>query len=229
MRTNVVATVKSWNIENFKQLEEQHKECNWVLISEKDELTIERLQALDPEFVFFPHWSWIIPKRIYEAFECVVFHMTDLPFGRGGHPLQNLIVRGIKETKVSAIKAVGEVDAGPVYAKRPLDLSGSAEDIYRRASKIVFSLIASIAKDKPIATEQEGEIVTFERRTREMSKLPGNEDLEKVYDWIRMLDAEGYPQAYVNHGDLRLTFRKAERTDDAVIAEVVITRGAGDE
>ena len=41
--------------------------------------------------------------------------MTDLPFGRGGSPLQNLIVRGYKETMLSAIKCVGEVDAGPIY------------------------------------------------------------------------------------------------------------------
>ena len=30
--------------------------------------------------------------------------MTDLPYGRGGSPLQNLIIRGFESTKISAIE-----------------------------------------------------------------------------------------------------------------------------
>jgi len=37
---------------------------------------------------------WIILKEIFENYEIILFHMTDLPYGRGGSPLQNLIVRG---------------------------------------------------------------------------------------------------------------------------------------
>jgi methionyl-tRNA formyltransferase len=68
-----------------------------------------------PRYVFFAHWSWKIPRAVYEAHECVIFHMTDVPFGRGGSPLQNLISRGIYETKLSALRCVEEMDAGPVY------------------------------------------------------------------------------------------------------------------
>jgi len=44
--------------------------------------------------------------------------MTDLPFGRGGSPLQNLIERGIKKTKISAIKVDGGIDTGDIFFKR---------------------------------------------------------------------------------------------------------------
>jgi methionyl-tRNA formyltransferase len=44
--------------------------------------------------------------------------MTDLPFGRGGSPLQNLISRKIYNTKLSAIRVVKELDAGPVFLKK---------------------------------------------------------------------------------------------------------------
>ena len=117
MKTIVVVAVKSWNIKNFKRLKELDSDFNWVLFTDKYELTKERLEELDPEFVFFVHWSWIIKKDIYENFNCIVFHMTDLPFGRGGSPLQNLISRGIKKTKLSAIKVVRDIDAGPIYMK----------------------------------------------------------------------------------------------------------------
>ena len=39
--------------------------------------------------------------------------MTDLPFGRGGTPLQNLIVKGFDKTKISALKVTKGIDAGP--------------------------------------------------------------------------------------------------------------------
>ena len=53
--------------------------------------------------------------------------MTDLPFGRGGSPLQNLIERGIKQTKISAIKCVKELDGGDIYLKRDLETFDKAE------------------------------------------------------------------------------------------------------
>ena len=65
--------------------------------------------------------------------------MGDLPFGRGGSPLQNLIVRGFKETKISAVKAVKNIDGGPIYMKRKLSLTGTAQAIYERASGIIFN------------------------------------------------------------------------------------------
>ena len=69
-------------------------------ILDPEDLTPERLASLDPRYVFFLHWSWKIPAEIHTRFECVIFHMSDVPYGRGGSPLQNLIVVdvvGVKE------------------------------------------------------------------------------------------------------------------------------------
>ena len=92
------------------------------------------LESSEPDWIFFPHWSWKIPEAVFQTHRCVIFHMTDLPFGRGGSPLQNLILRGHATTKLSAIQCVAELDAGPVYMKVDLDLSGTAEDILGRAA-----------------------------------------------------------------------------------------------
>ena len=59
--------------------------------------------------------------------------MTDVPFGRGGSPLQNLISRGIYETKISAFRCVAEMDAGPVYPKRPFSLAEGRQASSSRA------------------------------------------------------------------------------------------------
>ena len=46
--------------------------------------------------------------------------MTDLPFGRGGSPLQNLLLRDIEKTKISLIKMNNKLDQGDIVQKRNL-------------------------------------------------------------------------------------------------------------
>lgn len=221
----VIATLKSWNVELAEQLKEELKPLHQVtVLTKKEELTIEALEKIQPSYVFFPHWSYIIKKEIYEKFNCVVFHMTDLPFGRGGSPLQNLIANGYKETKISAIKVIEKVDAGPIYMKEPLTLEGSAEEIFRRAANIIFrKMIPDFLKENPVAVPQTGEPLTFRRRKPEESELVGDMSLDKIYDYIRMLDAEGYPNAFLSFGKYRLLFQKARKDGKTVIAEVRFT------
>lgn len=218
MSKYVIATTKSWNIENARKLIEHNK--NIVLIDEKNSLTKEYLDSIQPEYVFFPHWSWIIPKEIYENFRCVVFHMTDLPFGRGGSPLQNLLVRGIYETKVSAIKVVEGLDEGPVYLKESIDISeGNADEILKAVSNIVFSkMIPIFLENELIPKEQVGEVICFKRRKPEQSEIPEGLSQRQLYDYIRMLDGEGYPTAFVKCIDKRIYFTNAQYNNGVVTA-----------
>jgi methionyl-tRNA formyltransferase len=176
--------------------------------------------------VFFPHWSRFIPEEIYGNFECVVFHMTDLPFGRGGSPLQNLILRGLRRTKISAIRVERELDAGPVYLKEPVSLHGSAQEIYERVSKIIFSgMIPAMLKKKPVPRPQRGRPTVFARRKPEQSRLPAFRSAREAYDFIRMLDAEGYPPAFADFGGLRAEFTGAVLEKGGVRAGVFFRPG----
>ena len=74
----------------------------------------------------------------------------------------------------------------------------------------------------PQPTPQEGEVVIFKRRKPEESNLPNIGNLQNAYDFIRMLDAEGYPTAFIEHGDYLVNFRKAKLEDDRIVAEVEI-------
>lgn len=221
--TYVIASSRIW-YQNLAEHLADTTEREFILITNKEDLTFERLEKLQPRFIFFPHWSYLIPKEIYENFECVIFHMTDVPFGRGGSPLQNLIARGIYETKVTALRCEAEVDAGPVYLKHPLALHGSAEEIYLRASKIIETLIAEVVLHEPEPLPQQGEVVYFPRRKFHESDISNISGLEQVFDYIRMLDAEGYPKAFLETDKLRLEFQRASIKQGKIIADVIITK-----
>jgi methionyl-tRNA formyltransferase len=214
----VVAASRAWDRAVFDDLIASYS-GTWTLVTSPAELSRERLLALTPRFVFFLHWSWKVPADIVEGFECVGFHMTDLPYGRGGSPLQNLILRGHKTTMISAFRLEEKMDAGPVYLKAPLALDGSAQEIYSRAFRMAATMVKRIIEETPTPVPQQGDVVTFPRRTPAESILPDDSAPEAIYDFIRMLDAEGYPRAFVETGTWRCEFSRATLDGDTVRAE----------
>lgn len=222
-RRYVIATSRKWFEDIAERLHTSTGEA-FTLINNKKDLTLEKLREINPGYVFFPHWSYIIPEEIYSHFECVIFHMTDVPFGRGGSPLQNLISRGIYETKISALKCSEGIDAGPVYMKRSFSLYGSAEEIYLRAGKLMEEMIIEIVEKELVPVEQKGDPVYFARRKPEDGNISPLKELNEVFDYIRMLDADGYPRAFLETEHFRLEFQRPALKSGKVVADVVITQ-----
>lgn len=219
----IVAGRQAWNRRHFDELLAS-ADGQWVFVSSSEELSEALEGGGNCRYLFFLHWSEKVPDAILENNECVCFHMTDVPFGRGGTPLQNLISRGIRETKLTALRMTSEFDAGPVYVKQALSLEGSsAEEIYMRASELSCRLAIEIASGERVPEEQIGEPVVFRRRKAAESELPGDAaDLRQLHDHIRMLDAEGYPPAFLDVGDYRIEFSGSSLYEGKVEARVRI-------
>lgn len=192
-------------------------------IRERADLSVPSLDAFAPSHVFLPHWSWKVARPVFDRYECIVFHMTDLPFGRGGSPLQNLVVRGIEQTKLSALKCGEELDSGPVYLKRDLSTLGTAEEVFMRASVLMEEMIAAIVLGQLRPSAQVGDVVPFVRRTPEQSDLRLAASLGDMHDMIRMLDADGYPHAFIESHGFRFEFTRSSARPDHLLADVRIS------
>lgn len=211
--TYVVATIKPWNIKVFKTTISKYP-GKWMLISEPEKLTIKNLRDLKAKTIFFPHWSEKIPTEILNEFECIGFHETDLPYGRGGSPIQNLVLEGKKKnSKLSAIRLQEGWDTGAVYLKESISLAGTAQEIFERNAKIVARMIKKIVQNKPVPKPQKGKVHVFKRRKPEQSNLltQNFKSTDELYDFIRILDAETYPHAFVELGNLRAEFSSAKK------------------
>jgi methionyl-tRNA formyltransferase len=196
----------------------------WSFAHDPTELSPERVSSIKPQIIFLLHWSWKVPDTIVAGYECIGFHMTDLPFGRGGSPLQNLIVRGFTETRLTAFSLAEGMDTGAIYAKMPLALHGRAEEIYGRASRLAVTMIEDILRRRPEPVPQSGEPTVFQRRRPAESVLPDGLSPDQLYDFIRMLDAPGYPLAFVDAAGYRLELSHAALHDGRVDARVTMTR-----
>lgn len=224
MKTYLLVTEKIWHHELFEDLLIS-KSGNWIIINQKENFTLNKIESLKPDYIFIPHWSHIIPSEIFLRYECILFHMTDLPFGRGGSPLQNLIVLDYKETVISAIRVEKGLDTGPIYLKSKLSLLGTAEEIFIRSGLIIKDMIFSIIENNISPQLQSGNISNFRRRKRSESNISSLSDINKVYDYIRMLDAEGYPNAFLETESLLFEFSRASlKANKTIIADVRITK-----
>ena len=221
MKKYILLTGKSCHQEMFENLL-QRKEESWKLISNKEEFNIDTINNYNPEKIFIPHWSHIIPSEIWSKYECIVFHMTDLPYGRGGSPLQNLILSGYSSTILSALKVEEGIDEGSIYIKKPLSLEGAAIDIFKRASDVIYTMILEIIKDKIIPNPQIGEPIFFKRRTPKQSSIEQLGSIKQIYDFIRMLDCEGYPNAFLETINFKFEFFNASLNNDEILANVRI-------
>ena len=65
----VIACSNSW----FQACLDTLKVDELLKISTKEELNLEVLDDFQPDFVFFPHWSWLVDEEIYEPTDASFF------------------------------------------------------------------------------------------------------------------------------------------------------------
>ena len=222
MKTIIILSKKSWHTNLSKNLSEKFEKFDFILINNERDFNYSNIRKINPHKIFIPHWSNIIPEIIYTNFECILFHMTDLPFGRGGSPLQNLIKLGYTETKISAIRVTKNLDAGPIFLKKNLTLHGSANDIFIRSSNIIEKIIIELLNYDIKPVKQKGAVTFFKRRLPHQSSIKDINTIKELYDHIRMLDCDGYPKAFLEFKNFKIEFENAQINDKKIKADVRI-------
>ena len=203
MTRYVIASSKDWF-----ELSDSNLKSNkdFIYLRKKEQLNKENLEEIEPRYIFFPHWNWLIDEEIYNNFECIVFHTAPLPYGRGGSPIQNLIIRGFNEAPVCSLRVDGTLDGGPIYLRQNVSLLGTLSQIFNRINLCINQQIKEIIHNEISPEEQEGEVVTFKRRKALDNKIPENSNFNEFYNRVRMLDHPEYPNSYIQHGNLRIEF-----------------------
>lgn len=160
----VVATGHAWGVETYWKCARRIA-GQWDHVQTPGALAAALLEER-PAYVFFLNWSTHVPRDITDEFTCVNVHATDLPFGRGGHPIENLILRGHLQTVLTAHQMTDEFDAGPIYAQRgPVSLQGTKDEILVRFIEPSVDLLRWIVGTHPIPVPQTGPVVRFQRLT----------------------------------------------------------------
>ena len=144
----------------------------------------------------------------------------------------SLLAPGESSEKISRVAVafgntagkIGIVIAMAAVIGRCLIDSGSAEEIYIRATYKAAEMMQCIISEEIAPVPQQGKVAVFERRRPEESEITEVESLQQLYDFIRMLDAEGYPHAFIKWQGFRLEFSRATPYNGQVMADVQIVK-----
>jgi len=226
MLKTILFGYRDWAFEIFNELKSNKKLIILDIVKSQEEYLL-KCNNIPPEvdFLLFVGWSWIIPASITKNFLCLGIHPSDLPFYRGGSPIQHQIIAGLEKSKVSLMTLSSEqLDAGDIWIKEDLDLTGkNIKEIFSNISKSSIRMLGKFIEDFKNITPQK-QIVTngsyFKRRSSADSKMSPNDfinnDLKTIYNFIRAL-TDPYPNAYIEdvNGN-RLVFKEVEYIENKI-------------
>ena len=184
------------------------KNVKFLFFNKQSELSLKNLKRIKPNIIFFPYWHWKVDSKILDKFLCIGFHTAPLPYGRGGSPVQNQIIRGKKKSQICAIKYNNIIDGGDVFLRSNILLKGTANEIFKNIFDKIIVMITKIIKKTPRSKKQIGKVTVFKRRKPSQSQINFNTTLTKIYDFIRMLDLDfkNFPKAFLNEKKYKIIF-----------------------
>ena len=188
-----------------------------VIIKAQSDFDFSSLEMLKPDFVLFYGWSWRIPLGFISTHKCLMLHPSDLPKYRGGSPIQNQILNGILDSKISIFQCTDEIDAGPILAQRPLSLRGELSEILDRVEHGGLEATLDILKgDYRILKQAKEDASYYQRRSPSQSEITLNElktsSAVDIYNKVRSLQ-DPYPNAFIKMYDGSKLFLKSVSID----------------
>ena len=133
----------------------------------------------------------------------------------------------IKKTKISAFKVSERLDSGPICIQGDLSLQGNALDILSKMEAKSVQMIKKIIKTKNLKfKKQKGKPSFFKRRKPSESKINAykTKTINELYDFLRMLDAPGYPKAFIKLNKFKFSFNDIKIIKNKINAKVEITK-----
>ena len=112
----------------------------------REEETVEALRALKPDVCAVVAYGRILPQKVLDipTFGCINIHASLLPSYRGSAPYQWAVLDGLKETGVTAMYLVKEMDAGDIIdtAETPIGENETAGELLERLAQLGAGLLA---------------------------------------------------------------------------------------
>ncbi|HSD98644.1 MAG TPA: formyltransferase family protein [Patescibacteria group bacterium] len=188
-----------------------------------DPKVLKKILRIHPDVFLFYGWSWMIPKKLYENFPCIVLHPSPLPKYRGGSPLQNQIMKGEEKSAVTLFKVGEKIDNGPIYVQKEFSLSGTLDNVFSRivttGTSLTKKVLDRMAKNSITPfTQNEKEATEYKRRSPKESEITIQDFKKKtareLYNFIRAL-ADPYPNAFfVCKDGKKIIFKEIEIEND---------------
>ena len=162
----------------------------------RQEETVQQLRDLKPDLCAVVAYGRILPQKVLDVptYGCINIHASILPQYRGSAPYQWAVLDGQKETGVSAMYLVREMDAGDVIeiSKTPIGENETAGELLDRLAVLGADLLSKTLTrftQGPVpATPQDPAKVSFAPMLEKtMCPIDWTKSAQQVHDHVRGL------------------------------------------
>ena len=162
----------------------------------RQEETVQQLRDLKPDICAVVAYGRILPQKVLDAptYGCINIHASILPQYRGSAPYQWAVLDGQKQTGVSAMYLVREMDAGDVIeiSQTPIGENETAGELLDRLAVLGADLLSKTLTrftQGPVpATPQDPAKVSFAPMLEKtMCPIDWTKTAQQVHDHVRGL------------------------------------------
>ena len=163
----------------------------------REEETVQQLRALKPDACAVVAYGRILPQKVLDIprFGCINIHASLLPSYRGSAPYQWAVLDGLKETGVTAMYLVREMDAGDIIdvSKTPIGENETAGELLDRLAVLGADLLSKTlsrfaAGEEVHRTPQDESKVSFAPMlNKTMCPIDWSKTAQQVHDHVRGL------------------------------------------
>ena len=163
----------------------------------REEETVEQLRSLKPDACAVVAYGRILPQKVLDIpkLGCINIHASILPKYRGSAPYQWAVLDGLKETGVTAMYLVREMDAGDIIdtRKTPIGENETAGELLDRLAVLGAELLSKTlsrfaAGERVVGTPQEESLVSYAPMLEKtMCPIDWSKTAQQVHDHVRGL------------------------------------------
>ena len=187
----------------------------------RDEGFLTQLAAFEPDLGVVAAYGRLLPDALLQLprLGMINVHASLLPKYRGAAPVHRSVINGDRETGVTIMRVVAELDAGPMIAtvRRPIPpdaTSGEVEaDLAEAGAALLVEVVDRMAAGPVDETPQDAALATFAPKiTKSESAIDWTLAAARIHDLVRGL--QPWPVASTTIDGLRhLVHRTAVAAD----------------
>ncbi len=162
----------------------------------REEETVQALRDLKPDICAVVAYGRILPQKVLDipTFGCINIHASILPQYRGSAPYQWAVLDGQKETGVTAMYLVREMDAGNMIevSKTPIGENETAGELLDRLAELGAALLSRTLTrftqgPVPATPQDESQVSYAPMLEKTMCPIDWTKTAQQVHDHVRGL------------------------------------------
>ncbi|MCI6435239.1 MAG: methionyl-tRNA formyltransferase [Clostridiales bacterium] len=163
----------------------------------REEETMQQLRDLKPDVCAVVAYGRILPQKVLDIpkFGCINIHASLLPSYRGSAPYQWAVLDGLKETGVTAMYLVREMDAGDIIdvSKTPIGENETAGELLDRLAVLGADLLSktlsrfAAGEEVPCTPQDESKVSYAPMLDKTMCPIDWSKTAQQVHDHVRGL------------------------------------------